>query len=162
MKTFNAFIDKKQRESKKHLKLVKKIFDSKGMKCNEHLEDDDPYIFLFTKNKDLNFEGIRIYKIGNQLAFRIQKEEKTHPFGEAYALNIEEMFDDLMADEHNPEKAGKEVVKAVISEVERFFKKTGQAEKDLISSKFDNKDGNGIAIRNTATDFSNLISMGRN
>ena len=159
MKTFNAFIDKKQRDSLKHLKIIKKVFESQGMKCTDHLGNDDPYVFLFAKDKDLNFEGIRIYKIGNQLAFRIQKEESTHPFGMAYPLDIEEMFNDLMSDEHNPEKAGKAVIKSMINEVERFFKKTLEAENDLRSSQFDNKDpnGNGIAIRNTVTDFSNLV-----
>lgn len=157
MKTFNAFIDKKQRDSKKHLKIVKKIFESQKMKIKDHLNDDDPYIFLYTQDKDLNFDGIRIYKIGDQLAFRIQKEEETHPFGDAYPLDIEEMFNDLMSDEHNPEKAGKEVIKAVLNEIHRFFKKTAEAEKDLRSSQFDNKDGSGLAIRNTTVDFSNLI-----
>jgi hypothetical protein len=54
--------------------------------------------------------------------------EKTHPFGKAYQLNLEEMFGDLLADHRNPEEAGKQVIKAVTEEVKKFFDKTASAE----------------------------------
>jgi hypothetical protein len=130
MESFVEFCDKKEREAKKHLKIIKKLLESGYMKVTSHIDDDDPYIFLFTPGKMLTFDGIRIYSIGNQLAFRIQKEEKTHPFGKAYPMDIEEMFNDLLSDYHKPEAAGKKVIEAVINEVQKFFKKTAEAEKN--------------------------------
>jgi hypothetical protein len=153
MQTFIEFIDKKKRDAKKHLRIVKKLLESGNMEVKEYLDDEEPYIFLFSPSKELTFDGVRIYQIGSQLAFRLQKEEKTHPFGTAYPLDIEEMFNDLMSDHHNPEKAGKEVVKSVLHEMDRFFKKSISAEKDLRNSEFDGK----IAVRSGMLDFSNIV-----
>ncbi len=156
---FKEFIDKKEREGKKHLKIVKKLLESGHLKVGDYLEEDDPYIFLHTPAKTLSFDGIRIYKIGNQLAFRIQKEEKTHPFGKAYPMDIEEMFNDLLSDHHKPEVAGKKVIESVINEVNKFFKKTAQAEKELRSREFDKSiDPLGrLVVKSTGTDYSNMV-----
>ena len=131
MKTFKEFANRKERQSKKQLKIVKKLLESQGLQVKDHLDDDDPYLFLQKTNDSVSFGGIRIYKIGEQMAFRIQKQESTHPFGQAYPINIEEMFNDLMNDHHKPEEAGKQVIKYVVEEVKRFFDKTAEAEKDL-------------------------------
>lgn len=159
METFIEFVDKKEREAKKHLKIVKKLLESQGMKVADHLKEDDPYIFVSNPGQNITFDGIRLYKIGSQLAFRIQKEEKTHPFGKAYPLPIEDMFNDLMSDHHKPEVAGKKVIEAVTEEVKRFFIKSAEAEKDLRGAEIGgNPDPmNRIAIRSTGTDYSNMV-----
>ncbi len=158
MQTFNEYVDKKERESKKHLKIVKKALESSDYKVSEHLTDDDPYIFVFSPEKNLSFEGVRVYKIAGSFAYRIQKEEKTQPFGDAYPLDIEEMFEDLMTDNHNPEKAGKEVVKAISETIKKFFTGTAKAEKDLMSSEFDRNNPMGqVAVRSGDTDYSSMI-----
>ncbi len=155
MQTFVEFVDKKKRESKKQLKIVKKLLESNHLKVADHTNDEEPYIFLFSPEKDLTFDGIRIYKIGSEMAFRIQKDENTHPFGQAYPLNLEEMFNDLMSDHRNPEKAGKEVIESVIFEVKKFFSKSAEAEKDL-RSEFDSPDGK-VAVRSGMLDYSNMV-----
>jgi hypothetical protein len=114
---------------------------------------------MWNPNQNVTFDGIRIYKIGDKIAYRIQKEENTQPFGKAYPLDIEDMFNDLMSDHHKPEEAGKEVVKAVVNEVKRFFVQSAEAEKDLRSGEFSlSNTGNGqIAIRSTGSDYSNMV-----
>jgi hypothetical protein len=158
MRTFVEFIDKKEREAKKHLKIVKKLLESQGMKVSDHLKADDPYIFVFNPGQNVSFNGIRVYQIGSQLAFRIQKEENTHPFGRAYSLPVEDMFEDLMSDHHKPEVAGKKVIQAVTEEVNNFFVKSAEAEKELLSSDFGGNDPmKKLALRSTGTDYSNMV-----
>jgi len=89
MLKFQEFVDKKEREAIRQLNIVKKLLESREMKVKSYLKEDDPYIFLVNPLKNTFFDGVRIYKIGNSLAFRVQKEEKTHPFGTAYPLDIE-------------------------------------------------------------------------
>ena len=158
MKSFVEFVDHKEREGKRHLRIVKKLLETQGFKVKDHLGSEEPYIFMTAPEKNVSFDGIRIYKIGSQLAYRIQKEEKTHPFGKAYQLNIEEMFDDLLADHRQPETAGKEVVKAVTEEVKKFFLKTAAAEKELRSNEFDRADPlSRIIIKTTGSDYSDTV-----
>lgn len=152
--SFKGFLDSKDREAKKQLKIVKKLLESKKMKVKDFLEEDDPYVFLYAPSKDVSFDGIRIYKIGNQLAFRVQKEAQTHPFGRAYPLDIEAMFNDLLSDHHKPEKAGEAVIDAVIEEIGRFFKKSAEAEKALRNSEFEK---GAIVIQSGPTDYANLV-----
>jgi hypothetical protein len=159
MRTFLEFVDKKEREGKRHLRIIKRLLESAGMKVTAHLEGDDPFVFLWNPDKKISFDGVRVYKIGSQTAFRVQKEERTHPFGKAYALDIEDMFNDLMSDHHDPEKAGKEVVRAVIEEVKTFFKQSAEAERDLRDKDFVKDDPwNQIVLKSTGTDYSNTVT----
>jgi hypothetical protein len=132
-KAFGDFVDKKKRESIRQLGLVKQILEKTGMKVDNFLETDnssDPYIFCHNPTKSGSFDGIRVYKIGTDLAFRIQKESKTHPYGTAYPLPIESMFSDFLTDEGIDEsKAGKKIIEAVNKEIRRFFDKSLEAEK---------------------------------
>jgi lipoate-protein ligase A len=156
MKTFVEFVNKKEREAKRHLKIIKKLLESQGMKVTDHLDDsDEPYIFMFNPQQNVTFDGIRIYQIGTQIAFRIQKEETTQPFGKAYPLDIEEMFNDLMSDHHKPEDAGKKVVEAVANEIKKFFIQSADAERDLRNGEFDPM--GKIVIRGGQSDYSNMV-----
>lgn len=159
METFLEFIDRKGREAKRHLLIVQKLLESQSLKVRAHLDDEDePYIFLYNPSKKLSFEGIRIYKIGSQMAWRVQKEEKTHPYGKAYQLDIEDMFDDFLSDHMQEEHAGKLVIKSVVEELQKFFVKTGQAEQDLMQGEFGVNDPLGrVIVKSTGTDYSNLV-----
>jgi len=156
---FNQFVDKKGREAKKQLTLIKNVLEKGGMNVGDFLEDDDPYIFVHTKNEGLTFDGVRIYKIGNSIAFRVQKEEETHPYGRAYPLNIEDMFKDLVSDEMEEEKAGKEVMEAISKEIQKFFEKSSKAERDMQQSDLDkNNDSlSKVMVKSTGTDYANQV-----
>jgi hypothetical protein len=160
MRKFTEFVDKKARETKKELGILKHVLGGAGLQVSDHVEDESPYLFVKANTQDLSFEGVRIYKIGSDLAFRVQKQEDTHPYGSAYSLSVETMFNDLLADEMDEEKAGKHVMEAVAKELNKFFEKSGKAEKELRASDIiDGKDPlNRIVVKTTGTDYALQVS----
>lgn len=168
-KTFGDFVNKKKRDALKELRLIEKMLKKHGLRVENHLEDidgEDPYIFCYNTSKDGSFDGIRIYKIADSIAFRVQKESRTHPYGRAYPLEIEQMFNDFLEDEDTSEdKAGKKVIEAVVKEIRKFFEKSSEIERNDRKVAFgdasagDQPGGGtgGIAIRQQGTDYSSLI-----
>lgn len=158
MKTFNEFVDKKVRESRRQLNIVKKIFESSKWTVADHLDSNkDPHIYVRAPQTNLTFDGVRIYKIADTLAFRVQREEKTHPYGRAYYLNLEEMYSDFMSDNIKEEEAGKKVIKAALEELRNFFEKSYEAEKDLQYSQIDRDRGITPSSR-TGTDYASTVT----
>ncbi len=157
-KSFGEFVDKKKREAVRQLTLLKQLLEQGGMKVENFLtnESDDPYIFCYAPSKGGGFDGIRIYKIGDQLAFRVQKENTTHPYGSAYPLPVEEMFHDFLSDKNVDQmKAGKKVVESVVKEVRRFFDKSFEAEKD--DRRKDISGQGDVLVKTSGTDYSSLV-----
>ncbi|RTK95761.1 MAG: hypothetical protein EKK64_05755 [Neisseriaceae bacterium] len=129
---FFEFVNRKQRESIKHLKLIKKMLEQSNVKVNDFLDDENPYIFVKNPLKDrLEFEGIRIYQIGEMIAYRVQREKDTEPYGKSYLLDLEEMFNDFMSENVEEEKAGEMVINGVIEELKKFFEKSADAENKI-------------------------------
>jgi len=87
-RTFSEFVDKKSREGKKQLDILQKVLAHNGLKVQDFLGEEEPYIFVKSPTDELSFEGVRIYKIGSNIAFRVQKESATHPYGRAYPLDV--------------------------------------------------------------------------
>ena len=161
-RSFGEFVDKKKRENIRQLTILKQLLESGGMKVENFLntdDEDEPYIFCFTPSRNGSFDGIRIYKIGGNVAFRIQKENKTHPYGSAYPLPIEDMFHDFLSDEPDQRKAGEQVIKNVVKEVRRFFDKSIDAEREERQQSIEQeKDSQGnVLVRTTGTDYSSLV-----
>lgn len=157
MKSFSEFVDKKSRETKRQLGIIKKVLEKAGMKVHTYFnEADDLYIYAEDPGKQLTFGGIRIYKIGDSISFRVQKEQKTHPYGKAYPLDIEAMFKDLTSDDKSEGEAGKIIIEAINKEIRSFFIKSGDAEKEIRSSEFDSGDSVGL-MGDGGTDYSNLV-----
>jgi len=162
-RSFGEFVDKKKRECIRQLLLVKQLLEQNGMKVENFLDTDsrdDPYVFCFMPTKNGSFDGIRIYKIADQIAFRIQKENKTHPYGSAYPLPIEEMFHDFLTDKDSDQrKAGEKVIKSVVKELRRFFDKSIEAEREERERNIEQeKDSEGnVLVRSTGTDYSSLV-----
>jgi hypothetical protein len=158
-KSFGSFVDKKKRESIRQLELMKKILEQNNFKVRDFLneQDSDPYIFCYNPLKDSSFEGIRIYKIGNELAFRIQKESQTHPYGSAYPLPVESMFNDFLTDNTDEDEVSKQLVEAIGKEINNFFEKSSKAEESSRKLSY-NKDSVGsVLVRSTGTDYASLI-----
>lgn len=167
--SFGEFVEKRQRDALKELTLIGKMLKKHGLQVENHLEDadgEDPYVFCYNTSKEGSFDGIRIYKIGTNIAFRIQKESETHPYGRAYPIDIEQMYNDFLEDEDTSEdKAGQKVIEAVVKEVRRFFEKSVEIERDERKSPFGDPsagsqpgDGTGnVALRQTGSDYSSLI-----
>jgi hypothetical protein len=162
-KSWGDFVDKKKRESIRQLKILSRLLERNGMKVERFLEesvdtDGDPYIFCFNPTRNGSFDGLRIYKIGNDIAFRIQKENKTHPYGSAYPIPVEDMFKDFMSDDDIDERnAGMKVIESVGKEVKKFFERAIDAEKEERHAGID-KDSEGTAlVRTSGTDYSALV-----
>lgn len=138
MKTqFLEYVTRKQREAKNHLKLIEKLLQKGDLQASSYLEDEEPYIFVKSPIKNMSFDGIRIYEIGDMIAYRIQKESKTEPFGKSYLIDIEDMFNDFMGENMKEEEAGKKVVESVIVELKKFFEKSSKAEEELKNTDYD-------------------------
>lgn len=135
---FKEFCDKKGRWTKKQLRVLEKVLSHEKIKSEDHTDDEDPYLFV-RADQDLSFDGIRIYKIGDKLAYRVQKESDTQPFGRAYPLSVEDMWDDFLTDQMNEEKAGKAVMEAIVGEIKKFFEKSLKAEQEIKTIEFDRK-----------------------
>lgn len=152
------FVDRQKREAVRQLGLVKKLLEGGGLKVDDRLSSNeaehDPYIFCRSPERG-NFGGLRIYKIGTDLAMKVQKEAETHPYGSAYPLPIESMFYDFLADEADEAKAGRRVIEAVVGEVKRFFEKSLEAERDR-REREDDRAGN-LMVRSGGTDYSAMI-----
>lgn len=161
-KSFGDFVDKKKRDSLRQLGLIRQMLEAEGLKVDNFLEnsEEEPYIFVFNPSRNGSFDGLRVYKIGDIISFRIQKENKTHPYGSAYAMPIEDMFQDFMSDEDIDEvKAGKKVMESVSKEIRKFFEKSVEAERDerdeLIDK--DNSSAGSVLVKTTGTDYSSLV-----
>ena len=165
MRSFHEFVDKKTRESKKHLQTIKKLLGKHGLEVKDFLEGEEPYIYLKNPGDSLPFDGVRIYQIGGEVAYRVQNEEKTHPYGKAYPLSVDEMYQDLISDEHmNERKAGEEVIKAVAAEFRHFFAKSTEAEKDNRSEELDRQrdpTGRMSLASTTGTDYASTLQNQR-
>ena len=155
VEVFCEWIDRKQREAKRHLKIIEQLLHKAGMQAKGHLEDDEPYVFLKATNSKLSFDGIRIYEIGSMVAYRVSKEEKTEPYGKAYQLNLEEMFNDCMSDNPKEDDAAHKVIEGVVHELKRFFDKSADAERELKSSDF--AGDSSVILKTGGTDYSSLV-----
>lgn len=154
--SFKEFIDKKKRESIRQLRTVKKVLDHGGFTTEAYFTKDDPYLFVYSNNDQLTFAGVRVYKIGDTLAYRIQKDKETHPYGNAYSLNIEEMYNDLISENGNEQEAGERIISAITAEFISFFKKSGEAEEELSQ---DDVDSYGKVVSNSGVfDLSTNVS----
>jgi predicted type IV restriction endonuclease len=156
--SFGEFLTKKRHEAVKKLDLVRKLLESQGFRVNNFLDEDfddnEPYIYCFNPVQTPDsFEGIRIYRIGNEIAFRTQKQDKTHPYGKAYTIPIEELFEYFLED-MDEKKAGEEIIKVVSKEVKKFFEKSIRAEQELSNLEIA---GDSVIARTTGTDYSNQV-----
>ena len=160
MANFREFVSTKKREAVKQLRVIKAVLEKEGFTVDGFLNDEDPYIYVNTTDDNLSFDGIRVYKIGESFAYRIQKEKDTHPYGRAYQLDIEEMFNDFVSEHGDEEKAGKRAMEALAGEIKHFFKKTVEAEKEIkIGDVLDDEDGeSGVLMRPSGLDYSTMVS----
>jgi hypothetical protein len=137
-----------------------KVMQHEGFTVDSHLEDeDDPYIFIKAGKGNLSFEGVRLYKIGDSIAYRVQKESKTHPYGKAYLLDVEGTFNDIIAETGSEAKAGEYLMKSLNKEFKKFFEKSEVAEKELRSVEEDpDNPGGGVLLRNASSDYATSIN----
>ena len=156
---FSSFLDIKNKKTIKELSILKDAL-SKHFKVESFLERENPYIFLRANksDEDLNFEGVRIYKIGSDMAYRIQNENETEPYGQAYPLNLEKMFEELLPD-MGDEKAAKIIQDCLVDEFNNFFKRSSEIQKELRSGQFKKNDISTpiVVVGSNSGDYTNSI-----
>jgi hypothetical protein len=147
---FFDYISRRLLSSKRKLRIIHKILEQENIKNKLSVKNtDDPHLFVYSTDDNCEFEGIRIYPIGRNIAFKIQNRSDTHPYGKAYLLDFENIFNTFMSDKDaEEEKAGKSVIKYFIEEIKEFFKLSAEAQNN--TDKSDNK----LMMRNTGTDYS--------
>jgi hypothetical protein len=161
MRSFRDFYENKVRLTIKQLNIIAAVMEKAGFRVDHYLGEqfDDPYVYIYNPNQNTSFAGVRLYKIGDKIAYRVQRENKTHPYGMAYSLEVELMFDDLMEEgELKPEKIGEKVMEMVVKEIRAFFEESAEAEHgDEEQEKRD--DGLGMVhIRNPlGGDYSSMV-----
>ena len=60
MQQFLEFIDRKQREAHKHLRLLEQLLRHGGMQVKDHIDEEDSYIFVKSPNTKLSFDGMLV------------------------------------------------------------------------------------------------------
>lgn len=160
IRTFSEYLNTKKREAVKQLQILKQVLESGGLKVESFLEQkfSDPYIYCFNPNKDTTFKGVRIYQIGDKIAYRVQRESKTHPYGTAYIIDVDSIFNELMGSGvTKKEHLGKKVIKEVIDTLNAFFKESARVEKE--ADKWDDEDSIGsVHVRNPlGGDYSSMV-----
>ena len=153
-KLFLEFVNRKQREARRHLQIIEQVLKNAGLSAKAFLEEDQPYVYLKSTNPKVSFEGVRIYEVGGMIAYRVTKEKDTEPYGRAYQLDLEDMFNDYMSESPKEEEAGKKVMKSVVSELKRFFDMSADAERDL---KDRGTGDGGVILKTGGTDYSSLV-----
>lgn len=155
MMQFNEFVNHRERQNKENLQLIEKILKSgkNALKVKSFINEEDPYLFVYSPNDNFTFEGLRVYPIANSFCYRIQNAEDTQPFGKAYSLDLEKMFADYMADSTETDEAAKKVSESVKREIIKFFELTGKAEEELSGQKQDT----GYVLKTGGSDYSSLV-----
>lgn len=158
---FHSFLDKKGREAKKQLGILKEVLEKEGFKVQDFLDGDgDNYIYVKGNLPGLSFGGIRIYRIGDSIAYRIQQEAKTYPYGKAYSLKVSDMFEDLVSDSFKEEEAGKKVMQAITTEIKKFFEVSLRAQQDIQNGNVTRQDDllGRILMTSQGTDYANTLN----
>ena len=77
----------------------------------------------------------------------------THPYGKAYLLDFENIFNTFMSEKDaDEEKAGKKVAETLVDEIKRFFKMSSGAQ-----NKLEKGDDNKLMARSGGTDYSSSV-----
>lgn len=158
--TFLEFLELKSRTSSKELEVISKVLKRFGMDVKLFDENnDDVYLYVSSK-KDTTFGGIRVYKIGESFAFRIQQQEDTHPYGKPYVFDIPQMYEDILIDcEMDEKKAANELAKEIAETIRKFFVNSLKAEEETGAKKIEkDKDPLGsVMVRSTGTDYASQM-----
>jgi len=165
MKRFSAFLERKDRENKDHLRTLGRLLSRAGFDVKDHLDHhEDPYLYIqkpISNNpiiESLEFGGIRLYTRGKDIiSFRPQNREVAEPFGAAYLLDIQGMYKDLMKEDSN-EKTGKNLVKYIVEEVLNFFIVAAKAQERDSEESDEDSLGKIIPGNNTGSDYANQVS----
>lgn len=150
---FFDYINRNVLGAKRKFKIISTILKQNKIKNKMFLDVDDPFLFVYSTNPECDFEGVRIYSIGRNIAFKIQNRVDTHPYGKAYLLDFENIYNTFMSEKgSNEEKAGKKVIDILVDEMKKFFKMSADAQ-----NKIEKGNDNKLMLRSGGTDYSSSV-----
>jgi hypothetical protein len=150
---FFDYINRNALGAKRKLKIIHNILKLNKIKNKMFLNVDDPFLFVYSTDPECDFEGIRIYSIGRSIAFKIQNRIDTHPYGKAYLLDFENIFNTFMSEKDaDEEKAGGKVADTLVDEIKRFFKMSSDSQ-----NKIEKSNDNKLMTRSGGTDYSSSV-----
>lgn len=170
MKTFIEYqLHRVKQDHPRKLKLLSKMLTQSGLFVDDRFDDEDSHIFVSAIPKPEEFDGIRIYFLGNVCCYRVQKMKDTEPYGNSYLLDLQKMFDDILI-EKGQKASNKDCVEALIErvgkELRKFFANSIDDEEDYIQSQIDSDRGsdagNAMIAPAYGTDYSSHVYSVRN
>jgi hypothetical protein len=170
MKTFLEYqIHRIKQDNPKRLQTLMKVLIQSGLFVQDYTESYDPHIFVSAMPEPQEFEGIRIYCLGNICAYRVQKMKDTEPYGKSYLLDLQKTYDDIL-EEKGMKSTNKDTVEAFIErlgkEIRKFFKTSMQDEEEFIKSQVDAEDrkdsGDAAILPAYSQDYSSSVYNTRN
>lgn len=166
MRTFRDFLGGKKREAIRQLNMVEEVLKRGGFRVESFLNEqfDEPYIYCYNPNRDTTFKGVRVYRIGDKIAYRVQRESETHPFGTAYILDMDSIFNDLMSDGVTKKiELGHKLMEEIVQNIRAFFKESAEAEREEEQWDDDGDSMGMVHVRNPlGGDYSSQVHDGNN
>jgi hypothetical protein len=142
MLTFLEYSIHRVREQQpKKLGLLLKSIKSAGLVAIDHTDDEkDPHIFVRAHPQPEEFQGIRLYILGHIVAFRSQKLEDTAPYGKAYLLDMQKIYEDLLEEEDpKNEEEKKETLKKLVriigDKIRKYWSDTIEDEEEQLQDE---------------------------
>jgi len=84
---------------------------------------------------------VTVYKKGDILAFRAQRYEDSQPYGAAYNIDMQGIYDDLLYNEKDKKKALATLCKKLCKNMRDFFRKSKKAEDEVLKSQLRSPEG---------------------
>lgn len=166
MKTFLEYqVHRIKQDNPKRLQTLKKCLVKSGLFVDDFTEGDDCHIFVTAKPSPQEFEGIRIYCLGNICSYRVQKLKDTEPYGKSYLLDLQKTFDDIL-EEKGMKASNKDCVEALIErigkEIRDFFAQSMKDEDEYYQSEIGSDPAGSMVLPAYSQDYSSSVYSTRN
>jgi hypothetical protein len=134
-------------------------------------EQNDPHLWVQAHPTPQEFSGIRVYLLGNICAFRVQKLETTEPYGKAYLMDLQGIFDKILEKMGNKaqkssKEAVKELIKSVSGEINAFYHDSIKDEEEFVQDQLygpERSDVGGAAlVPSSGFDYSMKVYADKN
>lgn len=167
MKTFLEYSIHRVREhDPDKLKLLLAALTKAGLFVTDKThEEKDPHLFVQAIPQPEEFEGIRIYILGNICAYRVQKLRDTEPYGKAYLLDLQGMYDDSikqLGTKGDKKFYVEDLIKKLGAKLKKFYIDSIKDEDEYLQSQLDGDDrtdiGGAMIAPTNGGDYANKVT----
>lgn len=167
MKTFLEYnIHRVREHDPDKLKLLLSALTKAGMFVLDKTDmEKDPHLFVQAIPQPEEFEGIRIYILGNICAYRVQKLKDTEPYGKAYLLDLQGMYDDSIRElgtKGDKKFYIEDLLSKLGNKLKKFYFDSIRDEEEYIQSQLDGEDmtdiGSAMVVPTNGGDYANKVT----